>query len=184
MAFDESLDFVKVCSQANGDQPLREVSEGAEIMKNLASIFLFILVVLGSGIVIGTMTIPGDWYSNLNKPFFNPPAWIFAPVWTLLYLAIAIAGWRVWRRGGETVLWRLWIIQMGLNLLWSPVFFGAQHPGLALVVIITLLSAIISFIAVGWRINRITALLFVPYAVWVGFATALNAAIFYLNPAA
>ena len=73
---------------------------------------------------------------------------------------------------------------MGLNFLWSPVFFAAQQPGLALVVIITLLSAILAFIAVGWRINRIAALLFVPYAVWVGFATALNAAIFFLNRAA
>ena len=153
-------------------------------MRDLRSIVLFILVVLGGGIVIGTMTAPGDRYSNLNKPFFNPPAWIFAPVWTLLYLGIAIAGWRVWRRDGETVLWRLWIIQMGLNFFWSPVFFVAQQPVLALVVIITLLSAILAFIAVGWRNNRIAALLFVPYAAWVGFATALNAAILLLNPAA
>lgn len=153
-------------------------------MKKLGSIFLFILPVFGIGIFIGSMTAPGDWYSNLNKPFFNPPAWIFAPVWTLLYLAIASAGWRVWYRSGEAALWRLWITQMGLNFLWSPVFFVAQQPGLALVVIIMLLSAILSFIAVGWRVNRMAALLFVPYAVWVGFATALNAAIFLINPAA
>ena len=92
-------------------------------MKDLGSIVLFMLLVLGSGIIIGTMTMPGDWYSNLNKSFFNPPAWIFAPVWTLLYLAIAIAGWLVWLRRGETILRRLWIIQMGLNFLRSTVFF-------------------------------------------------------------
>lgn len=150
-------------------------------MKTYGSFLVFLLLVMGGGIAIGTLTAPGAWYADLQKPFFNPPNWVFGPVWTVLYLAIAYVGWRVWLLDSRSTLLRLWIIQMGLNFLWSPVFFAAQMPALALAIILCLLLTIASFIRAAWRPDRQSALLFVPYLVWVGFASALNAAIVSLN---
>ena len=145
------------------------------------SLFLFLLLVLGGGLVLGFLTAPGAWFAGLAKPAFNPPAWLFAPVWTVLYILIAVAGWRVWRRdrGGRPI--RLWWVQLALNFLWTPLFFGAHHIGLALFDILLLLAAILAFIATTWRQDRVAAWLFVPYAAWVAFASVLNGAIFVLN---
>jgi translocator protein len=140
---------------------------------------LFLLAVLGIGLLIGTVTLPDGWYAALAKPSFNPPSWVFGPVWTVLYVLIAIAGARTWERGIGG--FRLWLGQMALNFAWSPVFFGLHRPGLALVVIVALLIAILMFIADRWRADRVSALLFVPYAAWVGFASVLNVAIVTLN---
>ncbi|WP_289041049.1 TspO/MBR family protein [uncultured Aliiroseovarius sp.] len=150
-------------------------------MKNAISLLVFVVIVIGAGSAIGTLTAPGEWYAALNKPFFNPPNWVFAPVWTLLYLMIAVAGWRVWQQPGHPALFRLWLVQMGLNFLWSPLFFALQMPGVALVVIAALLATISLFIKTAWPLDRVSGLLFIPYAAWVGFASALNAAIFFLN---
>jgi benzodiazapine receptor len=145
------------------------------------ALILFLLLVVGGGIAIGYLTAPGDWYAGLAKPSFNPPNWVFGPTWTILYVLIAVAGWRVWRKesGGWTM--RLWWMQLALNFLWTPVFFGAHRIGLALVVILLLLSVIVAFIASSWHRHRPSAWLFMPYAAWVGFASLLNAAIFALN---
>lgn len=142
---------------------------------------LFLLLVLGGGLIIGWLTAPDEWYAQLDKPVFNPPGWLFGPVWTALYVLIAVAGWRVWRRDSAGWPMRLWWAQLVLNFLWSPVFFAAHRIDLALAVIIALLAAILGFIAVSWRQHRAAAWLFVPYAAWVAFATVLNAAIFALN---
>ena len=150
-------------------------------MKNIPSFMIFLVIVMGAGISIGTLTIPGDWYASLNKPFFNPPNWIFGPVWSVLYLFIAYVGWRVWLFDSTGVLLPLWILQMALNFLWSPVFFAAQKPAMALFVVLCLLLSIAAFIRAAWHIDRQSAVLFFPYAVWVGFASALNASIVYLN---
>jgi tryptophan-rich sensory protein len=150
-------------------------------MKKLASFIPFLLVVMGCGIAIGTLTAPGEWYAQLQKPFFNPPNWIFGPVWTVLYLVIAYVGWRLWQQHRRVSLVRLWIIQMGLNFLWSPVFFSAQNPELGLIVIGLLFLTISLFIWIAWHSDRRSALLFVPYLAWVGFASVLNAAIVYFN---
>lgn len=141
----------------------------------------FLLLVVGGGLAIGLATAPGAWYASLNKPAFTPPGWLFGPAWTTLYVLIAIAGWRTWRRNrkGTTIL--IWAAQLALNFLWSPVFFGARQIGLALVIIGLLLVAIAGFIVVSWRSDRIAALLFVPYLAWVLFATLLNASIYLLN---
>jgi tryptophan-rich sensory protein len=152
-------------------------------MKHLISFALFMLLVVGGGIAIGITTAPGAWYAALEKPFFNPPNWIFGPVWTVLYLMIAFVGWRVWQQEGGANLRRLWGAQLCLNFLWSPVFFAAQKPGLALFVIACLMFVLVMFFRTAWRQDRVSALLFLPYTAWVGFASALNAAIFYLNPA-
>lgn len=141
----------------------------------------FIVLVLGGGTLIGVATLPGDWYAGLAKPVFNPPNWIFAPVWSSLYVLIAIAGWRIWLRDMGSVAMRVWVVQLVLNFLWSPTFFGLHQTGLALVVILALLVAILAFIATSRPLDRVSAWLFVPYAGWVAFASLLNFAIWWLN---
>ena len=126
----------------------------------------------------------GTWYQSLRKPAFNPPDWVFAPVWTLLYLMIAVAGWRVWRvRGiaGTRVALAAYAVQLALNLSWSFVFFGARLIGPALAVIVALLAAILANAFLFWRIDRAAGALLVPYAAWVSFAALLNAALWRLN---
>ena len=145
------------------------------------ALLLFLALVLGGGLAIGYLTAPGEWYAGLVKPAFNPPAWVFGPVWSALYVLIGIAGWRVWRhdrRGWPMILW--WI-QLALNFAWSPTFFAAHRIGLALGIILLLLLAISAFIATAWRQDRLAAWLMVPYWAWVGFASVLNAALFWLN---
>jgi len=142
---------------------------------------LFILLVLGGGTLIGLMTLPGEWYAGLAKPPFNPPNWIFAPVWTLLYIMVAVAGWRMWQRGPRSAAMAVWFAQLALNFIWSPVFFGAHRIGAALAIIVVLLATILFFIVMSWPRDRVAALLFAPYAAWVAFATLLNGAIWHLN---
>jgi tryptophan-rich sensory protein len=147
----------------------------------------FLLLVVGGGMLIGALTGPDAWFAWLRKPSFNPPNWLFAPVWTTLYVLIAIAGWRVWprhigTRAGAFAL-GLWWLQLGLNFLWSPVFFAAHRIDIALAVIGLLLLSILGFIVAAWRLDRVSALLFAPYALWVAFATALNAAYYWTNGA-
>ena len=141
----------------------------------------FLLVTVGGGLAIGFVTRPGAWYAALVKPSFNPPNWIFAPAWTVLYILIAVAGWRVFEREPGSAAMAVWAVALALNFLWSPVFFGAQRPEAALAVVAMLLAAIVVFIALAWRIDTAAALLFVPYAAWVAFATLLNAAVVRLN---
>ncbi len=148
---------------------------------SLTSLIAFLLVVVGGGLVIGYLTAPGAWYVQLAKPSFNPPSWIFGPVWTVLYVMIAVAGWRVWGRDGARLAMTLWVAQLILNFLWSPVFFAAHRVDLALIVILVLLAVVVAFTVAVWRRDRVSAGLFVPYALWVAFASALNASIYALN---
>lgn len=150
-------------------------------MSRYASLVFFLVVVLGGGLLIGYATLPGAWYAALTKPAFNPPNWVFAPVWSLLYVLIAVAGWRIWRAAGAGSARALWIVQLVLNFLWSPVFFGARMPSAGLVVIVALLVTTLGFIATAWNRDRGAAWLFVPYALWVAFATLLNLSIVWLN---
>ncbi len=150
-------------------------------MKKILIHILFITVVVGLGALIGVSNIPGDWYQSLVKPPFNPPNWIFGPVWTALYVLIGIAGARTWLSAPASARMQVWFGQMALNFLWSPAFFGAESTLLGLIVIVPLLFAIIGFIRMGWNRDRISALLFLPYLGWVGFATLLNLSLFLLN---
>jgi len=145
------------------------------------ALILFVALVLGGGLAIGYATAPGEWYGGLVKPSFNPPGWVFAPVWSVLYVLIAIAGWRVWRKSAAGSAMKVWWLQLALNFLWSPVFFAAHQIGLAFGIILLMLAAIIAFIALAWREERAAAWLFVPYAAWVAFAAMLNGAIFAVN---
>lgn len=150
-------------------------------MSKAFSLILFMLAVVLIGMLIGYATLPGEWYASLNKPSFTPPNWVFAPVWTALYILIAIAGWRCWLRDRNSAAMKLWFVQIALNFLWSPVFFGAQQPGLALVVVVAALAAVIGFIVAAWNTDRLAAILFLPYAAWTAFATALTAGVVVMN---
>jgi translocator protein len=147
----------------------------------ILSLFAFLAIVIGGGTLIGMVIAPGDWYAGLRKPWFDPPDWVFAPVWTLLYMAVAIAGWRTFLRRPGGASMAIWSVQLILNFTWSPVFFGLRLVGLALIVIILLLVAIVAFVVATWRVDRPSSLLFVPYAIWVTFATALNLSILLMN---
>lgn len=143
---------------------------------------VFIVVVLGGGTLIGLFNLPDGWYAALRKPPFNPPNAVFAPIWSTLYVLIAIAGWRTFlRAGGSGMAKTLWVAQLALNFLWSPVFFGLHRPNLALAVIALLLIAICAFIGERWSKDAAAAWLFAPYLLWVAFATLLNGAIVMLN---
>jgi len=150
-------------------------------MKRWIAFFGFLVLVVGGGLVIGFLSVPGEWYAQLNKPAFNPPNWIFAPVWTVLYVMIAVAGWRTFERNRSDWSMRSWWSQLGLNFLWSPVFFTAHQIGAALLIILLLFVAVIGFIVMSLRQDRVAAWLFAPYAVWVMFASMLNGAIWLLN---
>lgn len=150
-------------------------------MRNIFTYIVFIVGVLVLGILSGLSNMPGEWYQTLEKPFFNPPAWLFAPVWTALYVMIGIAGARVWLKAPASAAMQIWFAQIALNMLWSPAFFGLEAPGLALLVIVGLLITILGFIWQAGPIDRVARLLFVPYLAWVSFATLLNAAIFLMN---
>lgn len=141
----------------------------------------FLALVLGGGILIGTLTAPGEWYAGLSKPVFNPPNWIFAPVWTVLYVLIAWVGWRQFEADKSSVAMKLWWAQMGLNFLWSPGFFVLHLPWLALLIILSLLIVVATFIQQVRRSDRIATLAFLPYLAWVAFASALNLSIAILN---
>ena len=133
-----------------------------------------------------TATSVGTWYQALQKPPFNPPDWVFAPVWAMLYLLMAIAGWRVWRRVQFKLRWQALIVfavQLGLNLAWSYLFFGLQRIDLAMIEIIILLFTIIANTILFWWIDRLAGMLFVPYVLWVMYAMLLNGSLWLLNSA-
>jgi len=150
-------------------------------MNRFVSLAFFLLLVVGGGAAIGMATGPDEWYVRLAKPAFNPPSWLFAPVWTCLYVLIAIGGWRVSRGDRSRLLIGLWWAQLALNFAWSPVFFAAHAIGPALVVILLLLAMIIAFVIAARSRDRVASWLFVPYAAWVAFASLLNGALFVMN---
>jgi benzodiazapine receptor len=120
-------------------------------------------------------------YQNLNQPSWAPPSWLFGPVWTILYAMIAVAGWLVWRRTGWNRALSVYAVQLVLNAVWTPIFFGFGQYGLALIDIVVLWLLIGATIYLFRPISRTAAWLLVPYWAWVTFATALNAAIWHAN---
>jgi len=154
--------------------------------RDLAGLGAFVAICLGISATGGWVTSGSvdTWYPALQKPSFNPPGWVFAPVWTLLYLMIAFAGWRAWRSCAPSALRTAMLVyaaQLALNLAWSFVFFGGQMIGAALAVILLLLAAIFVNAALFWRADRLAGSLLLPYAAWVGFAAVLNFALWKLN---
>jgi tryptophan-rich sensory protein len=155
----------------------------AQAIKLAASLVLCLL----AGFIGSIFTTPkiGGWYAGLNKPSWQPPAWLFGPVWTLLYVLMGIALYLVWRTGlaakGVKVALAVFLAQLVLNALWSFAFFGAESPLAGLVVIVALWAMIAATIAAFAPVSRAAAALLVPYILWVSFATILNAAIYLLN---
>jgi benzodiazapine receptor len=132
----------------------------------------------------GVFVKTGGWYADLIKPTWNPPSWVFGPVWTALYIMMAVAAWLVWREGG----WKmqrgpltLYLIQLLLNAIWTPLFFALHQPGWAFAEILILLAAILTTTLLFWRVRRSAALLLMPYVLWTTFAAVLNFTIWRLN---
>jgi translocator protein len=163
------------------------MQEGLERKRNtVLSLIIFVVVcfaVAGLGSLATRPNIP-TWYAALTKPSWNPPNWVFGPVWTLLYGMMAVAGWLVWKHvgweGGRIAI-LLFATQLLLNLLWSYIFFGAHQMGLAFVEIILLWLAIVATIVRFSAVSKVAAGLLVPYLIWVSFAAALNFTIWRLN---
>lgn len=146
----------------------------------------FLAASLAAGGIGGVVTNPAipTWYRQLEKPSWTPPDWLFGPVWTALYLAMGIAAWLVWRRGGWAANRRaltLFGIQLILNALWSFLFFGLRSPGLAMAEIVVLWLAILLTLLAFWRVSRPAGALLAPYLLWVTFASALNFAVWRMN---
>ena len=130
---------------------------------------------------MGFLTRPGEWYERLVEARFQSAIMGLRPVWTVLYVLIAISGWRIWRTAPRSAAMMLWIAQMILNWTWSPAFFGTEAPWLAFVIIVAMLATIPMFIVQAWKHDRLSAWLFFPYAGWVAFATVLNGTIAAMN---
>ncbi len=137
------------------------------------------------GSIFTTPAIP-TWYAALEKPFFNPPNWLFAPAWITLYLLMGIAAFLIWRQGlgqkGVRVALVIFLVQLVLNALWSVVFFGLQSPLWGVVVILALWVAILLTIIRFFKLSTAAGALLLPYILWVSFASVLNVAIWVLNP--
>lgn len=142
---------------------------------------LFVLLTLGGGLLIGTVSMPDGWFAALQKPSFQPPNWLFGPVWSILYVLIGLAGARLHLQAPSSPAMKLWWVQLVLNFLWSPAFFALHMPGVALGIVGLLLLTLVALIAIALRENRTAGLLLLPYGLWVAFATALNGAIVALN---
>jgi len=151
-------------------------------LKIIICIILCLALGIASGFIGGSPL--SDWYQALNKPFFQPPPWIFGPAWTLLYTLMGIAIAMIWNlsyTAARKKAIRLFVIQFVLNFVWSPVFFGLQIPMIALVIILSLWIMIVITIRHFYSLKKLAAYLLVPYLLWVSFATVLNATIVYLN---
>lgn len=148
---------------------------------------VFILVCHGAGVIgaLTTETGSSTWYQSLAKPTFQPPGWVFGPVWLTLYTLMGIAAWRVYRLGGEKPGVRaalvLFAVQLALNAAWSPVFFGAHGIEIAAVILVALWVAVLATTIAFLRLDRPAGWMLVPYVAWVTFAAVLNIAIVTLN---
>lgn len=148
------------------------------------SIVVFIVICLLAGYIGSRFTFVSvkTWYRTIRKPSWNPPNWIFAPVWTLLYIMMAVAAWRVWERTDNAFgPMLMFALQLVLNVAWSAIFFGKRNISLALKEIVLLWIAVVATTAVFWSVDRFAGILFIPYVVWVTFAAFLNYTIDRMN---
>ena len=156
-------------------------------MGKYSKIALMVAIALGVGYLssFATQSSVDSWFPTLEKPIFNPPGWLFAPVWTALYIMMGIAAGLVWNKVkiDPSVKKALifYFIQLSLNALWSILFFGAQNPLLALIEIVLLWLMIYETFIMFRKIDKIAGYLLIPYLLWVSFATILNASIWWLN---
>ena len=152
-------------------------------MRAVVTLCVFLGLVAGAAL-FGAQFTPGEWYQSLRRPPLTPPSWLFGPVWTLLYLAIAIAAFLVWRapeRSSVGLGLGLWAAQLVLNALWSYLFFGLHRPDLAFADIVALWLVILATTVGFWRVSTVAGVLLLPYLAWVAFAAALNLQLWRLN---
>lgn len=156
-------------------------------MQKILKIVLLVVLCVTVGYLSGIVTRESilTWYVTLNKPSFNPPNWVFAPVWTSLYIMMGVAAGLVWTKGSEEQTTKkalgFFAVQLGLNALWTYLFFGLHNPLLALIEIILLWLMIFETYNLFKKIHKTAGLLMLPYLVWVSFATILNVSIWWLN---
>lgn len=155
-------------------------------VKDFSALIICLLIPLAIGGIAGFATALGvnDWYVTLNKPSFNPPGYIFGPVWTFLYLLMGISLFIIWQSPAgqnRTNALIAFSVQLFLNFVWSFLFFKFELPGWALIEIVLLWLSILAMIILFARISKTAASLQIPYLLWVSFATILNAAIWHLN---
>jgi len=156
-------------------------------MSKALKLIISILICQGAGVVGSLFTSPAisTWYATIQKPSFNPPNWIFAPVWTLLFLLMGISLYLMWEKGLENkkakTAFFIFGVQLILNILWSILFFGLQSPLYAFIEIIILWLAILLTIISFYKISKPAAYLLLPYIIWVSFASVLNFSILILN---
>jgi translocator protein len=153
-------------------------------MKRFAWLLGWIVLCLAAGAVGAIVSGPDAWYQSLNKPTWTPPSWVFAPVWTTLYILMAIAAWQVWeQRSAANVRTpiALFLVQLALNAAWTWIFFGLHRPDWAFFELVVLWLAVVATAATFYRIRPMAALLLLPYLGWTTFAAALNGAIWLMN---
>lgn len=157
------------------------------MIKNILRLLVSIIICQAVGILGSLVTFPAisGWYQTLNKPAFNPPNWIFGPVWTILFLLMGISLYLVWRKEKNNKNVKVALVffatQLGFNFLWSFLFFGFQSPVAAFIDIIILWVFILLTIIKFWKISKLAAYLLLPYILWVSFAAILNLFIVVLN---
>ncbi|MEL6586480.1 MAG: TspO/MBR family protein [Pseudomonadota bacterium] len=146
------------------------------------TLFTLFLAACCAAATTGSMFPPGDWYRDLSKPAWTPPDWLFPVAWTVLYLALAYTAARVAPMDGAAYALAFWALQIALNTLWTPIFFGLQRLKAALVVIAMLWLAVIGLLATYWTLDTLSFWIMSPYLVWVSYAAALNLSILRRNP--
>jgi len=152
----------------------------------IITLIISIFVAQLAGIIGSVFTLASvpTWYQDLVKPVWNPPSWIFGPVWIILYVLMGIAAYLVWQQkdvAGAKLALSIYGVQLVFNALWSIIFFGLKNPGFAFIEIIVLLGLIIITTILFWRINTWAGILFLPYILWTSFAVFLNYIIWQLN---
>ena len=156
-------------------------------MKKLGKLVCSVSLCLMTGFVgsYSTMNSVTTWYADLSRPSFTPPDWTFGVVWPILYVMMGISVFMIWNRGLDKrkvkVALGLFVLQLVLNGLWAPIFFGLHMIALALIEIVLLWIAILLTILVFWRISKAATFFLFPYILWVSFAAILNTALWYLN---
>lgn len=158
----------------------------AERWRDIFGLAAWVVLSLGVSAIGGaiTRTSVSDWYPSLAKPSFTPPDWTFTAVWISLFLLMGVSAWLIWRRTGfarGAVPLTCFAAQLVLNLTWSILFFGFRSIGWALIEIVVLWAAVLMTAVTFYRVSRPAGLLLVPYALWLSFAIALNASIWWLN---
>ncbi len=154
------------------------------MQKSYLALFFWIIITLAVGLAAGMVSRPDVWYDALSKPVWNPPGWIFAPVWIVLYVLMGAAAGLIWQRRAisqSTLALNFYVIQLILNIIWPLIFFGMRNPGLAFAEICLLWIAIVATLFAFWRVYRPASFLLMPYFLWVSFAAVLNLTIWRMN---